>query len=77
MNNTDRWSIDGDCTQCRKRNYCGKPCKKRAYKMRKDIYDVVSAKSELAMVTNFLRILNDNKHIDSIQKEMDSYDIKL
>lgn len=24
---TEQWKSDGDCTKCRKQNYCGKVCK--------------------------------------------------
>ena len=29
----ERWKSDGDCTKCRRKEYCSKPCKmfKRAY----------------------------------------------
>lgn len=34
MENRDRWLIDGDCTLCRRQEYCSKPCtlKKRRTK---------------------------------------------
>lgn len=26
--NTEQWLLDGKCKECRKNNYCSKPCKK-------------------------------------------------
>lgn len=29
---TDQWQLDGDCSQCRRKNYCSKPCTKNKRK---------------------------------------------
>ena len=26
MDKTEQWKLDGDCSLCRKNNYCSKPC---------------------------------------------------
>lgn len=26
MDKTEQWKLDGDCSLCRKKNYCSKPC---------------------------------------------------
>ena len=53
--NTDRWKSDGDCTQCRRQNYCKKKCKayqKASERMiRKALYDAVPS---LGGVMNYL-----------------------
>lgn len=28
--NSEQWKLDGDCSICRRRDYCSKPCKVRA-----------------------------------------------
>lgn len=30
---TDRWLIDGDCSKCRRKNYCHTTCKKSKERM--------------------------------------------
>jgi hypothetical protein len=30
---TDRWLIDGDCSKCRRKNYCHTTCKKCKQRM--------------------------------------------
>ena len=29
VNSGDQWLLDGDCTLCRKKSYCGTPCTKQ------------------------------------------------
>lgn len=32
---SDQWLLDGDCSLCRKRNYCTKDCSKRIERLNK------------------------------------------
>lgn len=33
----DSWKTDGDCSVCRRQNYCSKTCTKARHRMEKDL----------------------------------------
>lgn len=35
----DSWLIDGDCTNCRRKTYCSKPCKKATIRRNRALYN--------------------------------------
>lgn len=40
----DSWLIDGNCDNCRRKNYCSKPCKKANSRRKNALYnDVMSS----------------------------------
>lgn len=50
MTDNERWLTDGDCSKCRKANYCSKDCKAHNNRlgdiMRKAFMDVMEEKNQ-------------------------------
>lgn len=36
-NINEQWLLDGDCSICRRKNYCNKPCKRANIKSNRDL----------------------------------------
>lgn len=49
MKNNEQWKTGGDCARCRRKNYCGTPCK--AKKTQRDRFFVN------AVVDSFINLL--------------------
>ena len=44
MDKTDQWKLDGDCSLCRKNNYCSKPCTRNKRKTEIMMRSMVASK---------------------------------
>lgn len=38
----DRWLIDGDCSKCRRSNYCSKECKLHRAHRKREMWDTIN-----------------------------------
>lgn len=37
----DNWKTDGNCSECRKQNYCGNPCKAALIRRQEEIQHLI------------------------------------
>ena len=52
---SDRWLIDGDCSKCRRKNYCNKSCKKNKQRIQMNMQMIAyNSFSSLGLLTKFL-----------------------
>lgn len=40
----EQWKLNGDCSKCRRRDYCSKPCTKHNQRATQMIHDFVAKK---------------------------------
>lgn len=55
----DSWKIDGNCTNCRRKNYCSKPC------------TLNKRRKELILHNATSKVLNDRLGLDKIYDAME------
>ncbi len=53
--NSDRWLIDGDCSKCRRRQYCSKDCTKRKRSMNRMIRDFIGVNTGLDILRKHIK----------------------
>ena len=51
---SDRWLIDGDCSKCRRKNYCKKSCTKNKRRIQRNMQMIVYNSLGLTSLTKFL-----------------------
>lgn len=42
IENGDRWLTDGDCTKCRRKKFCSKPCKRHKGAIQREITGMIA-----------------------------------
>ncbi len=53
----EQWLEDGDCTKCRRGNYCSKPCKKSKERLQRRIKGAIE---EATGLNKFYEVLNES-----------------
>lgn len=49
----DSWLTDGNCNECRRKNYCTKGCKKNKLRKERFVRDVVMNSSSMGKIMRF------------------------
>lgn len=44
INETEQWLLNGDCSKCRRKNYCSKGCTKYNRRTKAELYSLVANK---------------------------------
>lgn len=52
----ERWLTDGDCTKCRRQNYCSKPCRRNI--------QTQQAQLTMAVASSLVHALSGKYHLD-------------
>lgn len=55
MENKNQWEAGGDCTECRRKSYCNKPCKANKLRVSNVVYQTTRsaiAKAAVGMMRN-------------------------
>lgn len=42
INETEQWLLNGECSKCRRQNYCSKPCTKYTRGMEREMRSLIS-----------------------------------
>lgn len=62
INQTEQWELNGDCSLCRRKNYCSKPCKKAKQANEAFIRGAVRDIMDEATNGNYSRIKNMSEY---------------
>lgn len=54
MNNDNQWELDGNCSLCRRKKYCSKPCKRYKSSLRR----LISSAMDEATGGNYSNIMS-------------------
>lgn len=49
---TEQWKLDGNCKECRRKNYCKKYCSKRKRRINYEINNAISRALAKRIMTN-------------------------
>ena len=44
VDNSEQWKLSGDCSKCRRKNYCSKGCTKYNRRTKAELYSLVANK---------------------------------
>lgn len=65
----DSWKTDGNCKECRRREYCNKACSANKKRLRYAVHDALLKHTGLGVIESFLRY----QHPDEPLPFMDEY----
>ena len=49
---TEQWKLDGNCKECRRKNYCKKYCSKRKRRINYEVHNAISRALAKRIMTN-------------------------